>query len=533
MRASILEGNQLVKRLIATSVLAGLAGCTVGPNYRAPDARVSGSFGATTRPASTQPSPAATQASAPVDLARWWESFNDPTLDRLVVDAVRSNLDVRLAQSRVQQARAQLRFNRAGLLPTLDASASYARNRNSQTASAGVSSATGGDTSGGPLTSFGPSEQDLFQGGFDAGWEIDVFGGTRRAIESAGYALDAQIESRRNTLVTLLSEVAQNYILLRGYQYQLAIAQRNAGAQADTLKLQQQKLQAGIATDLTVAQAEALLASTQAQIPTLEAQVRLSIHRLSILLDREPAALVSELAVAAPLPVGPPEVPAGLPAELVRRRPDVRQAERTLAAATASIGVAEAELYPRFSIAGSVGLSSAKLTNLPQSNSIFYSVGPSVSWRLFDFGQIRANIAISTALQEQAFIQYRQTVLGALEEVENAIVNYDREQARRASLRQAVEANRRSVTLARQLNEAGVVDFLNVLTAQQSLFTSEDALARSDSVVSTNLVALYKALGGGWEPAEGAAPMPRSTGAAVTASSAVEAQAESGAGVTQ
>jgi multidrug efflux system outer membrane protein len=503
-----------------------VAGCTVGPNYREPDARMSGRFGAVDRPASTQPSPAATQPVAVVDLARWWESFEDPTLDKLVVEAIRSNLDLRLATSRVQQAREQLRFNRANLLPVLDASASYTRARTSKNASVGVESASGNTS-----TFAGPTETDLFQAGFDAGWEIDVFGGTRRAIEAAEYALGAQVADRRDVIVTLLSEVAQNYILLRGYQYQLEIARRNEAAQADTLRLQQQKLTAGIATDLTVAQAEALLETTRSTIPTFEANVRSSIHRLSILLDREPAALVDELATQWPIPVGPPNVPVGLPAELVRRRPDVRRAERELAAATAAIGVAESELYPRFSIAGSLGLNAAKLTNLPNRGSVFYSVGPSMSWRLFDFGQIRANVRIQNALAEQAFITSRQVTLNALEEVENAIVNYDREQSRRASLRAAVEANRRSLNLARQLNDAGVVDFLNVLTAQQALFDSEDALARSDSVVSTNLVALYKALGGGWEPAEGveSTPIGGTSSLTVTTSNG-DAPVEAGSG---
>lgn len=514
--ATYFSGTTYVKHLIAAAVLVGISGCTVGPNYNGTDPRVSGSFGATTRSASTQPSPAATQPAAIVDLARWWESFNDATLDKLIVEGVHANLDVRIAQSRVTQAREQLRSNKADLLPTLDASAGYSRSRTSKNVDAG---AFGGST-----------EQDLFQAGFDAGWELDVFGGTRRSIEAAGYALEAQVDARRNALVSLLSEVAQNYILLRGYQYQLSIAEKNVAAQSDTVKLQQQKLQAGIATDLTVAQAQSLVATTQAQIPTLETQIRFAIHRLSILLDREPAELVDELTVEAPLPVGPPNVPAGLPAELVRRRPDVRQAERNVAEATASIGVATAELYPKFSLAGSVGLSSAKLTNLPNSSSVTYSVGPSMSWRLFDFGQIRANIRIQNAIAEQAFISYRQTVLSALEEVENAIVNYDREQARRASLQQAVQANRRALGLARQLYDAGVVDFLNVLTAQQSLFQAEDALAQSDSIVSTNLVALYKALGGGWEPSEGLDAMPGSTGADVVP---VNASTETDVGVSR
>ena len=482
----------------------------VGPDYHAPDTRVADRFAAT-QSSTTQPTP--------VDLSQWWRTFNDPTLDRLIDRAVVSNLDVRLAQARVREARAQLDFDRGALFPTLDGNASYDRTRPSHNAETGVptgassgttsgtttggttgtASGTGGTSSESSLSNFSLGESDLFQAGFDAGWEIDVFGGTRRAIESARSTLQAQIETRRNTLVTLLAEVAQNYVALRGYQHQFAIVQRNVVSQQDTVDLQRTKLNAGLATDLTVAQAEALLASTQAQIPTLQTEIQQAIHRLSILLDQEPNALEDELIVEGPLPNGPPAIPPGLPSELLRRRPDVRSAERSIEAATAGIGVATADLFPKFSLNGSVGLSSEKFTNLPNNGSVFYSVGPSVSWRLFDAGQILSNIRVQDAVEEQALLTYRQTVLQALSDTEDALVAYDREQARRSALQRAVQANRRALDLARQLNDAGVVDFLNVLNAQQSLYQSENDLAISDQTVSTNLVALYKALGGGWE----------------------------------
>ena len=523
--------------LLSAAAIAVLAGCKVGPDYKSPDTRVSGAFAATQ--ASTQ------AATAPaVDLATWWETFDDPMLDKLINRAVESNLDIQLATARLRQAREELGFNRAGLFPTVDASALFSRSRRSRNTQASVPVNSGGDvnsggsggtgtggtgtggtgtggtgTGGGAVggggstgggggggvatpSSFGAGTTNLWQAGFDAGWELDVFGGTRRAIESANYALQAQVEARRNTLVTLLAEVAQNYIMLRGYQHELDIVKRNVAAQLDSLQLQQQKLQAGIATDLTVAQAEALLASTRAQMPPLERDILQSIHRLGVLLGQEPTSLLAELEPMSELPSGPPAVPPGLPSELLRRRPDVRQAERQLAVATANIGVATADLFPRFSLTGSIGLSSLKFSHLFDAQSRFWSFGPGVSWRIFDAGQIGANIRIQNALQEQAFIQYRQAVLQALSDVENSLVAYDREQARREHLQQAVAANRRAVDLARQLYDAGVVDYLNVLTAQQSLFDSEDQLAQSDQIVSTNLVALYKALGGGWEMLE-------------------------------
>ncbi|MFT3789412.1 MAG: efflux transporter outer membrane subunit [Tepidisphaeraceae bacterium] len=460
-----------------------IAGCTVGPDYQAPKTRVGDSFGATTLPTS--------QPTTMVDLTRWWESFNDQQLNRLLVRAVESNLDVKLAESRVRQARAELQGSNAGFFPTLDASGGYTRTRSSTNARTGV-----------PANAVIPTETDLYRAGFDAGWEIDIFGGTRRAVESAQASFEASIESRRGVLVSLLAEVAQNYVALRGYQHQLQIVQRNVKAQSETVDYQRTRLKAGIATDLTVAQAESLLASTQAQIPGLETSIRQTIHRLSVLIDREPEALLKELSSDVALPVGPPNVPPGLPSDLLRRRPDVRQAERQLASATANIGVATADYYPRFTLNGSLGLSSTHFSNWGDSPSTFFSFGPGVTWRLFDFGRIAANIRIQNALQEQAFIGYRQSILNALLDVENALVAYNREQARRASLQDAVAANRRAVQLASQLYDAGVVDFLNVLNARQSLYQSEDQLAQSETIVSTNLVALYKALGGGWETTE-------------------------------
>ena len=300
-------------------------------------------------------------------------------------------------------------------------------------------------------------------------------------------------------MVTLLSEVAQNYIMLRGFQHELAIVQNNARAQQDTLNLQQQKLQAGIATQLNVAQVTAQVATTRSQIPTLEIQIQQSIHRLGVLLNRDPEALEADLMPQGPLPVGPLQIPPGLPSELLLRRPDVRQAEREFAAATANIGVATADLFPKFSLTGSLGLESLQLKSFANSASAFWSVGPTVSWRIFDAGQIWANIHVQNARQQEALIQYQQAVLQSLANVDDALTAYNREQARRQTLREAVAANRQSVDLATQLNNAGVVDFLNVLSAQLALYQSEDALAQSDQAVSTDLIALYKALGGGWE----------------------------------
>jgi NodT family efflux transporter outer membrane factor (OMF) lipoprotein len=250
---------------------------------------------------------------------------------------------------------------------------------------------------------------------------------------------------------------------------------------------------------LDVARQEAQVASTESTVPTLNTQAQQAIHRISVLLGRNPTDLQAELTRIGPLPGGPPAVPAGLPSDLLRRRPDVQQAERLLAAASANIGVATADLFPKLNLTGSFGWESLALKSWFNSSSQIWSFGPALSWRIFDAGQIWANIRVQNAREQESLIQYRQTVLQALSDVEDTLVAYQQEQTRREALQRSVEANERSVSLAKQLNQAGLVDFLNVLTAEQNLFVSQDQLAQSNQTVSTNLVALYKALGGGWE----------------------------------
>jgi NodT family efflux transporter outer membrane factor (OMF) lipoprotein len=490
------------RSVLLAAILTATMGCEVGPNYKAAQVTAPLRFGAaSTQPSVTQPA----TAEAAVDLGRWWDSFNDPALNQLIDRGIKASLDVRLAEARVREARAELAMNIATLFPTVDGQAAYTRSRTSNNAIAfptGASSSTGtGGSTSSSSSSFNIAigTTNLYQAGFDAGWEIDVFGGTRRAIEAAQDTLEAQVDARRNATVTLLSEVARNYIILRGVQNERDIVLSNVQSQRDFLELTRAKFQAGIATDLDVARQEAQVASTESEIPSLETEVQQAIHRLGVLLDQNPTALEADLLPVGPLPGGPPEIPAGLPSDLLRRRPDVLQAERQLAAATANIGVAVADLFPKFNLTGSLGLESLKLKSFTNSASEFWSFGPSVSWRIFDAGEIWANVRVQDARQAEAFIQYRQAIIQSLSDVEDALVAYHQEQARRETLQRSVEANRRSVDLAKQLNRAGLVDFLNVLTAEQSLFVSQDQLAQSNQTVSTNLVALYKALGGGWE----------------------------------
>ncbi|MGH7411583.1 MAG: efflux transporter outer membrane subunit [Candidatus Methylomirabilis sp.] len=458
--------------LVATGV-----GCTVGRDYRPPQVQV---------PAKWSEAEQKGTATRPVEITQWWATFNDPVLTSLIDRAVRSNHDLRVAEWRIREARASRGVTAAGAWPQADVSSSYSRSRASKNAPNVAPISAGKET-------------DLFQIGFDAGWEIDVFGGVRRAVEAADADIAASEENRRDVLVTLLSEVARNYVEARGFQQRIAIAGKNITSQQETLGLTRIRLQAGLITELDVAQAEAILATTQSQVPTLESSLKQAVHRLGVLLGQDPGALLPELSNEAPIPGIPPEVPVGLPSDLLRRRPDVRRAERELAAATARIGVATADLFPRFSLTGAFGLQSVSIGDLAVWPSSFWSIGPTVRWPIFDAGRIRANIRVQDAREQQSLAQYEKAVLTSLEDVENALVAYGREQERRRSLAQAVDANRLAADLANERYTRGLVDFLNVLESQRQLYASEDQLVQSERGIVVNLVALYKALGGGWE----------------------------------
>jgi len=462
------------------------AGCTVGPDYQRPDSRVPAAWIEANYPGIDTRS---------ADLARWWEEFNDPVLTRLVNRAAGANLDLRLAESRIREARALRRIAASGAWPTVDVSGSYSRSRTSENAIGPSSQANGGS----PFFSGSNNGQDLFRTGFDSSWEIDVFGGVRRSVEAADATIDATIEDRRDVLVTLLGDIARNYIDLRGFQRRLAVAENNLRAQQESLEIVRVRFQAGLASDLQVAQAEAQVNTTAAEIPALETLAKQAGHRLDVLLGIQPGALSAELSADAPIPALPPEAQVGLPSELLRRRPDIRRAERQLAATTAEIGVATADLYPKFSLSGAFGVQSISASDWFSAPSRFWSIGPTIRWPVFDAGRIRANIEVRTARQEQALTQYEKTVLTAFEDVENALVSYAKEQTRYRSLMSAVAANRRALALADELYKNGLVDFLNVLDSQRALYLAESDLAESEAAMATNLVALYKALGGGWE----------------------------------
>jgi len=471
-------------QLLILAVLAIVSGgCAVGPNYQPP---------AASAPTHWSAPLAGGETNAPSDVAAWWKNFHDAELDSLISRAVQANPDLQIAQARVREARAQYGIAVANFLPTVDAAGSYARAETSHHQPVLGSL---------PIPANVPFENDVYQAGFDASWEIDVFGGTRRATEAARAGVAASEFGRRDTLLTLLGEVARNYVDVRGYQRRLAIANENIAAQSNALAITQDRFDKGLTSDLDVQQAGTLLATTKAEIPSLETSLQAAIHRLDVLLGLQPGALLAELSPVAHIPAALPEVPVGLPSDLMLRRPDVQRAERQLAAATANIGVAQADLFPKFFLTGAAGFESVSASDWFTGRSSFWSVGPTVQWRIFDAGRIRANIRVQNARQEQALASYEQTVLTAFEEVENGLVAYANEQIRRRSLAEAVASSQKSLDLANKLYANGLTDFLHVLDAERSLYQAQDALVQSERTVSANLVSLYKSLGGGWENA--------------------------------
>ena len=474
-----------IPALMVLLCLAASLGCAVGPDFKPPDMPVPAGW------AGPPPLPAVTPAEK--DLANWWTVFDDNKLASLIQQAVESNLDLKFAEARIRQARAVRGIAQSFLGPTVDATGSYQRSE------ASVSPTTGTGRNSDNTVSVTTNQ---YFAGFDAAWELDIFGGVRRSIEAADADLQASVEARRDVLVTLTAEVARNYIDLRAFQQRISIARQNLEAQKHSAKLTRQRFEAGLASGLDVANAEAQVATTAALIPLLEASARQTIYSLGVLLGRPPAALVQELAPALAIPTVPPSAPMGVPSDLLRRRPDIRQAEAGVHAATARIGVAEADLYPRFTITGSIGVKASDFGSWLDWSSRLWSIGPGVTWRVFDMGRIRSDIAQQEALQDQSLIAYQKTVLTALQEVEGALISLDKEQEHRNALVDAVAFNQKAVDLSIKLYTEGQTDFLNVLQAQRALFLTQDALAQSTQTISTNLVALYKALGGGWDVQE-------------------------------
>ena len=478
-RACSRRGQQLRLTLCALLVMS-LSACTVGPDFKKPEAQQVTEW---SKPSNAAPS----QATDETMNERWWEVFNDPKLSALSQRALTDNLDLKLASSRLEQSRAVRQVVTADRYPTTAATGSYARKRNS---AEGLSDPSGHN---------GNSAFNLWDAGFSASWELDFWGRVRRETEAADATLEVAENDRRGVLLSVLAETAQDYIQLRGVQNTRAVTEQNLEVARHSLKLSQLRLADGVATDLDVAEAAAQVAAIESRLPALEQRQAQLINALSLLMGEPPQALTVELSTDAPVPQTPRQVAIGLPSQLAERRPDIRQAEARLHAATASIGVAKGDFYPRITLSGNVGSQAMQLSDFGSWSSRTFGIGPQFTLPLFDGGRLRGVLNLREAQQQEAAIAYQQTVLRAWHEIDDQLSAYNASQLRRDSLAEAVRQNRIALQTAQRQYVEGVVDFVNVLTVQGALLATQEQWVESSTGVSLAAVGLYKALGGGWE----------------------------------
>ena len=464
-------------RPLALVGLAALAACTVGPNYRRPEVPVP--------PAFSELNAAAAGPVSEADLAKWWLQFHDPVLQSLIERALASNLDLEAAASRIREARFEERVAKAEQWPTVNGTG-------------GAVTLNSDRNSGGGQGFALPGHLNLYSAGFDATWEIDLFGGVRRRIEEAKANSEAAVWARRDSQVTLTAEVAADYLTLREVQTRIGIGEAELARQKDIGGLIASRRQAGFVTNLDVNQQTGATTAAAAQLRQLEAEERTEIHAIAVLLGEPPETLEPTLARGAAQAPPPPELPAGLPSDLLRRRPDIREAERKLAAANAEIGVQSAGLYPKLDLIGLASFAAPTLSDLFSAQSFSSAAAGLGTAPLFTAGKTRAQINEAREEATQAGIAYRSTILGALRDAEDALARYRSEEARRAQLAQAVSAADNSLTIAQDQYRVGLVTFLNVYTAENTLLGARDQLAQSDAQSAQDLVSLYKALGGGW-----------------------------------
>lgn len=490
--------------ILAATMLGGCAQLLlrVGPDYEAPELSLPSRWSVELAAGNEQ-----LEMDATLSLACWWRQLGDPQLDKLIDEALAGSLDLRLAQARLRQARASREQAVSGLFPSLSASTGASRSKNA----AGINTQSAGTTFGTANGATGINTQSartLYDAGFDASWEIDIFGGTRRGIEAATADQAASEASLNNTRVSLLAEVAQNYVEVRSYQRRAAIARDNLASQSETLQITEWRYQAGLVTSSDVEQARTNREQTRASIPDLDVGLAAAENRLAVLLGRNPGALHAQLAEQRPLPALPTFTATGIPADVLLQRPDLIAAERTLAAETARVGQKLAKRFPSLNLDASFGWQAYSFSTLGGSDTLARAVSGTLAVILFDGGQLRSAVEIQNAVQEQALISYQNSVLTALEEVENALKSYATGHERVDAWRAAVEAARNAALLSRQLYESGLADFQNVLITERTRLSAEDSLATAEASLRTSLITLYKALGGGWEvgaPAQQAA----------------------------
>ncbi|MBE9604127.1 efflux transporter outer membrane subunit [Acetobacteraceae bacterium H6797] len=508
-------------RLLHFLPLAALTACTVGPNFTEPKPEAPALWNEQAR----NPQAAITVQSDPDP--RWWRAFNDPILDSLVARTVAGNLDLQQAILRIAQARQNEAAARGTTLPSIGASGSYTRqqlglrgilesrgaydaaksirgNQDLENQEAGLSDRVANGLTSGLNSATRPVS--LFQAGFDASWELDLFGKGRRTVEQAAAQSQAAVESTNDALVSLLAEVAQTYVALHGAQAMQASQQQNVDTAREILRLTERNRASGLTTQIDVERQRAQVTSNEAQLQPYDRQVQQAMNRLAVLTGQPPGTLDAELSAARPIPPTPPTIPVGLPSTLARRRPDIRRAEANLHAATAGIGVATSQFYPSISLTGNLGLRATDADYLTNWASHFYSFGPSISIPIFQGGQLTANLRLAEARQKEAALAYRGAVLTALAEVEDAMTAYRTDRLQRDKLDETVKSSETALYLARNRYQNGLSSFIEVLDAQRSLVSARQQQIQSTLSLTTDLIALYKALGGGWQAESSATP---------------------------
>jgi multidrug efflux system outer membrane protein len=482
-----------VPTFVVLALVGGVAGCAVGPDFELPKTEVPAQFVESTKAAGAGAVAGGPQSAEAPDVVpdSWWSSFNDQELQGLIIDAVRTNRDLESALARVNQARAVRREAFLDLFPTVTADGDYARTRIPTSTFAG--------------NAFQASRthisNEFYAAGFDAFWELDLFGRVRRGVEARDAESSASVADLHDAIRIVVSEVARNYFILRGTQEQIEVARQNAKTQEQVVKIAQALFKGGQSTEFDVVRSKAQLSNTLAAVPVLEAQAQGALYRLGVLCGKQPAQIPPELSQKKPLPVYTGPIRLGDPARLLKRRPDIRAAEMRLAAATAGIGVAEGDLFPKVVFNGSIGYQAPTTSGLSSGDNDFYRILPSISWPAFNLGRVFANIDQAKALRDGALAQYEQAVLQALQDTETALAQFSASRQRRDLLVDSVKNSTRAVQIARTQYENGLVDLLPVLDAQRVALTTQLELAQSQTELLTSLVALFKALGGGWNDA--------------------------------
>ncbi|MDP0497327.1 MAG: efflux transporter outer membrane subunit [Verrucomicrobiota bacterium JB024] len=471
------------QRLPLLLLAALLGGCAVGPDYTKPEI--------TTPDAWQLAIVGETPGEADAPIQSWWEMFNDPVLNGLIEDARESNLTLQIALANVREARARLAYTGGTALPEVQAFGQAASTKLSDNGAFSQMAPPGGFHS-----------QGMMAFGLDAAWEIDVFGRIRRQVEAESAAFSASVESYRDVLVSLYAEVALTYIEIRACQVHIANAESNIKVQTQSLDLTEERFNDGLTSQLDVEQAKSNLYNTRAAIPLFRIRMNAAYNRLAVLCGKDPGTLQTEVGGAGVLPSPGMNLSAGVPADLLRQRPDIRQAERELAAATARIGAATADLYPRFALKGAIGLESRSFSDLFDSSSMVWTMAAPVHWNIFTAGRTLDNIEIHEEKQQQALLNYRQVILQAMEEVENALTSYNEYRQRGQELDQAAQAAESAVELVSIQYDSGLTNFNNVLDTERSLYEQQNSLISSQTDSLRSIVALYKAIGGGWNSAD-------------------------------